>query len=75
MASVRNYVEKFKRVALLAKHQLDLETLAFLARLSKPLAQQYLQLLHRKKMAQHRRQELQGHAKKNPQPTPKSSRP
>ena len=65
VASVQNYVEKFKRVALLAQQKLDLVTLAFLARLSKPLTQQYLQLLRHQKAAQHRREELRQPAKKN----------
>jgi len=57
--SVQNYVEKFKRVALLAQQHLDLDTLAFLARISKPLAQSYLQLLQLKnKAVQHRLKEL-----------------
>lgn len=75
--SVQNYVEKFKRVALLAQQELDLDTLAFLARLSKPLAQSYLELLQLKKnAAQHRVQELRaGHKKKTlrPRPTPHRS--
>ncbi len=72
VASVQNYVEKFKRVALLAQHKLDLETLAFLAHLSKPLAQDYLRLLRKGQATQHRRQELHEPAKKKscPNPTP-----
>ncbi len=65
VASVQNYVDKFKRVALLAHQQLDLDTLAFLARLSKPLAQSYLELLKlKKKAAHHRLQELRAGPKK-----------
>lgn len=65
VASVQNYVEKFKRVALLAQQDLNLETLAFLARVSKPLAESYLQLLPlKKKAAQHRLEELLNPAKK-----------
>jgi hypothetical protein len=72
VASVQNYVEKFKRVALLAQQSLDLETLAFLARLSKPLTEQYLQLLHHAQATQHRREELLQPTKKNSlsRPTP-----
>lgn len=73
VASVQNYVEKFKRVALLARQKLDLDTLAFLARLSKPLAQSYLDLLQLKnKAVQHRLNELQPDPKKKtPAPTTK----
>ncbi len=72
VASVQNYVEKFKRVALLAAQSLDLDTLAFLARISKPLAQSYLELLDLKKAAvQHRLTELSSTFKKKTQPAPK----
>jgi len=73
--SVQNYVDKFKRVALLAKQKLDLETLAFLTRLSKPLTEQYLQLLDYKHAAQHRRQELGQPAKKNSHRSSARTRP
>lgn len=75
VASVQNYVEKFKRVALLAQQKLDLETLAFLAHLSKPLAQEYLRLLRKGQATQHRRQELHGPAKKKSCPNPAPPRP
>jgi hypothetical protein len=63
--AVQNYVDKFKRVALLSPHIRDLETLAFIARLSIPLTQQYLQLLRQKNATPHRRQELLETTKKN----------
>jgi hypothetical protein len=71
VVSVQNYVEKFKRVALLAQQELDLDTLAFLVRLSKPLAQSYLELLQLKQNAvQHRLKELQaGPQKKTVRPS------
>lgn len=70
VASVQNYVEKFKRVAILTPKHLDLETLAFLAGVSKPLAQSYLQLLPlKKKAARHRLQELLQTTKKKSLPT------
>lgn len=63
--SVRNYVEKFKRVALLHHEGFDAKTAAFLARLSLPLTQEYLKLLHSKKALRHRRAELRSAVKKN----------
>jgi hypothetical protein len=67
--SVQNYVDKFKRVALLAEQDLGLDTLAFLARISKPLAQSYLQLLKLKKKAvPHRLKELTLSTKKKTGP-------
>jgi len=65
VTSVRNYVEKFKRVALLQAEGFDLQTIAFLARLSAPLAQQYLALLNDKALLQHRKAELRPTVKKN----------
>jgi len=65
VASVRNYVEKFKRVALLQGEGFDLQTIAFLARLSAPLAQQYLALLKNKTLLRHRKAELCPTVKKN----------
>jgi hypothetical protein len=68
ISSVRNYVEKFKRVALLQAEGFDLQSVAFLARLSQPLAQQYLALLKDKKAIQHRKAELHPPIKKNTAP-------
>jgi hypothetical protein len=65
LASVRNYVEKFKRVALLQGEGFDLQSIAFPARLSVPLAQQYLALLKDKALLQHRKAELRPTVKKN----------
>jgi hypothetical protein len=64
VASVRNYVEKFKRVALLQGEGFDLPTIAFLARLSVPLTQQYLALLENKTRLRHRKAELRPTFKK-----------
>jgi len=76
VASGQNYVEKFKRVAPLAEQELDLDTLAYLAKLSKPLAHSYLELLKlKKKAARHRLKELQASHKKktvSPATTPRS---
>jgi hypothetical protein len=69
--SVQNYVDKFKRVALLAQQHLDLDSLAFLARVSKPLAQSYLDLLSlQEKAVRHRLHELQSAKKKKSFPQP-----
>lgn len=65
VASVRNYVDKFKRVALLKSQRFDVQTIAFLARLSTPLTQQYLALLKDKPALRHRKAELSSTLKKN----------
>jgi hypothetical protein len=66
VTSVRNYVEKFKRVALLQAEGFDPVSIAFLARLSVPLTEQYLALLQHKKALRHRQAELRPPVKKNP---------
>jgi hypothetical protein len=42
--AVANYVEKFKRVICLAKDNREIKTIAFLVKISVPLAQQYYDL-------------------------------
>jgi hypothetical protein len=66
VSSVRNYVEKFKRVALLQAEGFDPTSIAFLARLSLPLTEQYLALIQCKKALRHRQAELRPPLKKNP---------
>ena len=65
VTSIRNYIEKFKRVALLQSQDFDLPSIAFLARLSVPLAKEYLALLKNKTLLKHRKAELCWTAKKN----------
>lgn len=68
--SVQNYIDKFRRVVLLAQQKLDLETLAFMAGISKPLVQNYLDLLPlKKKAARHRLDQLLATTKKKSQLT------
>lgn len=74
VSSVRNYVEKFKRVALLEGEGFDQQSVAFLARLSVPLTQQYLALLHDKAALRHRQTELRPPLKKNT-PAPRTQDP
>jgi len=75
VASVRNYVEKFKRVALLQNEGFDVLSIAFLARLSVPLTEQYLALLKDKPALRHRQAELCPSTKKNIPPPVAQARP
>lgn len=63
--SVANYVEKFKRCVALAESGHDLKTVAFIARVSEPLAETMQKLYREAQPVAHRRQELADLAKKN----------
>ena len=60
VSAVRNYVNKFKRVCVLRGEVDEIETIAFLAGVSVPLAKEYLDLQQTTKMVPHRREELLG---------------
>jgi uncharacterized protein YerC len=64
VSAVQNYVSKFKRVIALAEEGYDVHTIAFLAKVSAPLAESYHQLYQTVKMVAHRRKELQSFLKK-----------
>ena len=66
VASVANYVEKFKRVATLRAAGFDLETVAVIARLSPALARAFQELAATAQPVPQRREELAALAKKNP---------
>jgi hypothetical protein len=63
--AIRNYVDKFKRVISLHQHGFDINTIAFLAKVSIPLATQYLELYQTLKSVKPRRQELRNFLKKD----------
>ena len=58
ITSVANYVEKFKRVVCLAKDNHEINTIAFLVKISIPLAQQYYDLYRDMSIIAHREEEL-----------------
>jgi hypothetical protein len=68
VASVRNYVEKFKRVVLLSRENYDVHTIAFLVRLSVALVEEYYRLAADTPIARHRKQELTEARKKRASP-------
>ncbi|MDL2239655.1 DUF1670 domain-containing protein [Bacteroidales bacterium OttesenSCG-928-L14] len=63
--AVANYVEKFKRVVCLAKDNHEINTISFLVKISKALAQQYYDLYRGLNIVAHREKELDELIKKN----------
>ena len=62
--SVQNYVSKFKRIVALAEEGYDINTIAFLVKLSASLVQTYYELYSKEKIVPHRRKELESFLKK-----------
>jgi hypothetical protein len=58
VAAVANYIDKFKRVVCLAKDNHEILTIAFLVKLSIPLAEEYYRIYCDFPMVAHRREEL-----------------
>ena len=69
VSSVSNYVDKFKRVVALSSEEYDVNTIAFLVKLSAPLVETYFHLWRESVIVPHRKKELASLGKKN---TPKN---
>jgi hypothetical protein len=65
VTSVKNYVDKFKRVVALSEEAYDINTIAFLVKISPPLAEEYFKLYKTLDITPHRREELKSFFKKN----------
>jgi hypothetical protein len=65
--AVANYIDKFKRVVCLAKNNYEINTIAFLVKLSPSLAQEYYSLYHAAGTVPHRQEELDDLIKKSRQ--------
>ena len=65
VSSVRNYIDKFKRVVSLSDEPYDVNTIAFLAKLSAPLVETYFRLWRESAIVAHRKKELACLGKKN----------
>jgi hypothetical protein len=65
VSSVRNYIEKFQRVIALSAEGYDIHTIAFLVKISVPLAEEYFNLYQSHSTTSHRRKELASFLKKN----------
>lgn len=63
--AVANYVDKFKRMICLAKNNYEINTIAFLVKLSPALAQEYYKLFYSLKIVPHRSEEIDEMLKKN----------
>ena len=62
--AVANYIDKFKRVVCLAKDNHEINTIAFLVKLSPKLTEQFYELFQTIKMVPHRKEELENLVKK-----------
>ncbi len=63
--SVKNYVDKFKRVIALSEENYDVHTIAFLIKISSPLVEEYFHIYQNGDITAHRRKELKTYLKKN----------
>jgi len=59
LAAVHNYVDKFKRIAALAEEGFDVNTIAFLVKVSTTLAEEYFRLYHDQPCIASRKHELE----------------
>jgi hypothetical protein len=62
--AVSNYVRRFKQVVTLATENYEVHSIAFMAHISRPLAEEYIKLWHHAEIIQPRRDELLGTLKK-----------
>jgi hypothetical protein len=62
--AIANYIRKFKQVVSLAEENYEVHTIAFLAQISKPLAEEYIKIWHNADMVSIRKEELQTTLKK-----------
>lgn len=63
--SVKNYVDKFKRVVCLGKQNYELHSISFIVKLSSTLVEEYYNLYKNAKIVQHRNDELDELLKKS----------
>lgn len=63
--AVQNYVDKFKRVVALSQHGFEVNTIAFLAKVSATLTTEYLKIYQELEIVPHRKIELETRLKKN----------
>lgn len=58
LGSVSNYIRKFKQVVALAEENYEVNSIAFLAQISRPLAQEYVNLWNHTEISPLRKEEL-----------------
>jgi hypothetical protein len=63
--AIANYIDKFKRVVCLAKSNYEINTIAFLVKLSPSLTSEYYRLYQDLEAVSHRKEELNRLIKKN----------
>jgi hypothetical protein len=62
--SVKNYIDKFKRILSLSEENYDIHTIAFLVKVSAPLVEEYFNIYKNLQPVDHRRKELKYFLKK-----------
>jgi hypothetical protein len=65
--AVSNYIRKFKQVVALVQENYEVHTIAYLAQISRPLAEEYIKLYHNSPINPLRREELGDFKKKQTQ--------
>ena len=63
--SVRNYIDKFKRIIALSEENYDVHTISFLVKVSAPLVEEYFNIYRGITPVAHRKKELELFLKKN----------
>ena len=69
ISSVRNYVNKFKRVVMLMEEGQEVNTISFLVKISRSLTEEYAALYNRFEIAPHRKKDLTDFQKKKENPS------
>ena len=64
ISAVRNYVEKFKRVAALSHSNFDLHTISFLTKVAIDVVSTYLKIYHEAEIIACRKEEIEDFLKK-----------
>jgi hypothetical protein len=64
ISAVHNYVDKFKRVISLKLNGFEINTISFLAKVSMPLAAEYINIYQKAEMVMHRKTEIETFLKK-----------
>ncbi len=67
VGSVKNYVDKFKRVVILMQEEQEVNTISFLVKISSSLTEEYVALYNQSEIVPHRKHELENSLKKKEQ--------
>jgi hypothetical protein len=65
ISAVRNYVDKFKRVIALYKDDFEINSIAFIAKVSSAIITEYIKIYKEADIIEHRKNEIESFLKKN----------